>query len=557
MAALHAERSFRQPVVRISQLIRERYWDELTRTMDDNGMAALIHTEKQRAQESVTLYVPESDPRALEYYVHLARIKPEWKLKVRPLLQAGRLNPREIYDDRDALLTLGLKWSPTGKVAGVPFVVPSEHCNEMRGWDSYFIVSGLLKDGRVDLARSIVDNCVYEIQHYGAVLSANQYSALARPHPSFLTSMAIACYGRLPRGQESRLWLTDVVRAVIDEYRNVWMHTHQTGADEQSSHDDVQGGSALGRRPGGDIGTPFRLLPEATTPLEELEKGKGMDLTAASKLDKAFRRVLNNRKSRRPTHDKLLRGNNELATVELNSILYKLENDVASILAGEFRGTLKMTDGSVERAATWRGYAANRKKLIRQYLWNPHQGMFLDYDCERGIQGTHVDATSFYPLWAGVATQKQARRVVESALPLLEASGGLAASSLSSRVRDNVASAPSRWDYPYGWAPHQMILWQGLIDYGYIDIARRLAYKWVYGITIHALRYDGGMPDKFDVERRSHTGPAESEDLDLEFSSNTRGGFGWTNASYQVGVNILTRQLQEQLNRLVPPEFIF
>jgi alpha,alpha-trehalase len=38
------------------------------------------------------------------------------------------------------------------------YVVPGGRFNEMYGWDSYFIIRGLLRDGRIDLARGMVEN---------------------------------------------------------------------------------------------------------------------------------------------------------------------------------------------------------------------------------------------------------------------------------------------------------------------------------------------------------------------------------------------------------------
>ena len=38
----------------------------------------------------------------------------------------------------------------------------------MYGWDSYFIILGLLRDGRIDLARGMVENFFFEIEHYGS-----------------------------------------------------------------------------------------------------------------------------------------------------------------------------------------------------------------------------------------------------------------------------------------------------------------------------------------------------------------------------------------------------
>ena len=108
----------------------------------------------------------------------------------------------------------------------------------MYGWDSYFIVLGLITDGKVDLARSIVDNCVYEIRHYGAVLNANRTYYLTRSKPPFLTSMAIAVYGRLHRDEQSKKWLTRTLKAAIAEYYNVWMNRDHLTATGLSRYFD-------------------------------------------------------------------------------------------------------------------------------------------------------------------------------------------------------------------------------------------------------------------------------------------------------------------------------
>ncbi len=59
----------------------------------------------------------------------------------------------------------------------------------MYGWDSYFIIRGLLEgDHERDLARGMVENFFFEIEHYGAVLNANRTYYLTRSQPPFLAS---------------------------------------------------------------------------------------------------------------------------------------------------------------------------------------------------------------------------------------------------------------------------------------------------------------------------------------------------------------------------------
>jgi len=74
------------------------------------------------------------------------------------------------------------------------YVVPGGRFNEMYGWDSYFIVLGLLRDHRIELAKGMVQNFFFEIDHYGAILNANRTYYLTRSQPPFLSSMVMAIY---------------------------------------------------------------------------------------------------------------------------------------------------------------------------------------------------------------------------------------------------------------------------------------------------------------------------------------------------------------------------
>jgi len=154
-----------------------------------------------------------------------------------------------------------------------------------------------------------------------------------------------------------------------------------------------------------------------------------------------------------------------------------------------------------------------------------------------------------------VAGPEQTQRVVDTALSELEAPGGLAASSRAS-VAGAARAAPRQWDYPFGWAPHQILAWEGLRRKGYSEQANRLTYRWLYMISKNAHDYHGIIPEKFDVVRRSHEVFAEYGNVGSDFSYITREGFGWMNASFQLGRQQLPKNLLDQLNRLVPPEAI-
>ncbi|MGH2413519.1 MAG: trehalase family glycosidase, partial [Microcystaceae cyanobacterium] len=60
------------------------------------------------------------------------------------------------------------------------YVVPGGRFNEMYGWDSYFILLGLLRDEEFALAKSQIEQLLYEIEHYGTILNANRTYLLMR-----------------------------------------------------------------------------------------------------------------------------------------------------------------------------------------------------------------------------------------------------------------------------------------------------------------------------------------------------------------------------------------
>src|SRR5579863_8361483 len=79
------------------------------------------------------------------------------------------------------------------------YVVPGGRFNEMYGWDSYFIIQGLLQSGRLELARGMVENFFFEIENYGAMLNANRTYYLTRSQPPFMSSMVVEVYGAMKK----------------------------------------------------------------------------------------------------------------------------------------------------------------------------------------------------------------------------------------------------------------------------------------------------------------------------------------------------------------------
>src|SRR6202171_68090 len=125
------------------------------------------------------------------------------------------------------------------------YVVPGGRFNEMYGWDSYFIVRGLVEDKRIDLARDMVENFFFEIEHYGAVLNANRTYYLTRSQPPFLTSMILSVYeAQKAGGKEDPAWLERADGYASRDYARWTREPHLAGSTGLSRYYDFGNGPA-------------------------------------------------------------------------------------------------------------------------------------------------------------------------------------------------------------------------------------------------------------------------------------------------------------------------
>ncbi|NNL80920.1 MAG: trehalase, partial [Flavobacteriaceae bacterium] len=282
--------------------------------------------------------------------------------------------------------------------------------------------------------------------------------------------------------------------------------------------------------------------------IEQLNTGK----LNIPELDEYF---IHDRSVRESGHDTSYRidGNcADLNLVELNAMLYKYETDFADLIREEFGGEFEL-----HTSAYWLEQAEKRRVLVDQYLWSAEKGMYFDFDHKNNKHSEFIAATTLTPLWAKLCTPRQAEFLVSKALPLLKEKGGIAGCSKESVGKISAARPQRQWDYPNGWAPHQMMIWKGLLQYGYNKEAQELIYRWLFMITRNAVDYNGTIPEKYDVVEATHKVFAEYGNVGTEFEYITPEGFGWMNASYQYGLSLIDEEFRIHLNSLTDPELLF
>jgi alpha,alpha-trehalase len=612
---LELERVRAKPGAYLERRIEEQFWDALTRRIDPtrerllqaaadpklgvrndaapdpcSGVAVRCAPKApavaaQRPDDpELFVYYPASDPRARDAFRNAA-IPGKLSVGALPSKPTTAWLRELTRTRRHGLLTLALDDTGSGR----PFVVPGGRFNELYGWDSFFIVWGLVHDPtRIELARSMVDNQAYEITHYGKILNANRTYYLTRSQPPFFTSSIREVWSRLPATEENRRWLSGVLGAAIAEYRNVW-------SSPPRRIPLCDGDACLARYFGEGNGEPPEVEPGhfdgfyqqhavAHGHCEEPKDSSGVRqfLECVAGVADGYRKgklvdplidefFKNDACMRESGHDTTYRfkvvGEErciDFATVDLNSLLFKVETDIATLVQEVFGGKL-----GNETTKNFCRRAESRALLVRRHLWDEGSGLFFDYDVQRGRHSGYVSATTLYPLWASapnvcgasLVTPEMAAALRKSALRELEGPGGLYATAPSSLARVFVpvvfslgpdgaprTTRPGRqWEAPNGWAPHQMLAWAGLRRHGFVADAERLAYLWLGTIVRNAANYHGTVPEKFDVKSRSHRVFAEYGNVNTTFSYIAEEGFGWMNASFVVGWNDLDADLRAAL----------
>jgi alpha,alpha-trehalase len=500
-------------------------WDVLSRSMTE--CHSLVDV---KVASNPVLYVPAE----LTVPENLKGLTASCGVKIATLpkriAKLGDLMPEELAANG---MAPGLLYLPN------KYVVPGGRFNEMYGWDSYFIVLGLVADHREELAKGMVENFFFEIEHYGAVLNANRTYYLTRSQPPFLTSMVRVVYedpASFANKADARAWLEHGYAMASKDYETWMRPEHKAGTtglaryydygegpvpemeDDSTYYADVirwlvahpkenpgflvRGSAAPDAAEAARLRTTSCDVKTSKVCLRAEAEGyrltrdfyKGDRAMRESGFDPSFR------------FEAFSGATHHYAPVCLNSLLFRYERDMA-----HFAHLL----GKADDAHVWEERAKKRDAAMQRYLWQAKGGTFGDFDFTRGRPSSYVYISSLYPLWAGVATREEAAQV-EGKLNLLERAGGLMMSDTNTGLQ---------WDDPYGWAPTNWIAVAGLEAYQFKDDANRISKHFMATVD-RGLATDGTIREKYNMEVGS-----EKVQVAIGYKSNEV-GFGWTNSVY-------------------------
>lgn len=554
------------PVNRLTRLITTQFWDNLTRKIDLYNIGEIASDSKVDAPGAKVprVYVPYNCPRQYEFYIEASRLNPSIQLEVEYLPK--EITPQYVksINGSPGLLALAMEehFDPsTGEINmnGFPYCVPGGRFNELYGWDSYLMTLGLLRCNKVNLCKAMVEHFIFEIEHYGKILNANRSYYLCRSQPPFLTDMALKVFDKIggDANPAAIRFLKRAFRAAIKEYKTVWVTKPRL--------DEETGLSCY--HPDG-IGIPPETEPSHfDTILTPYALKYGLSL-------EAFREKYNDKEIEEPDldefflHDRAVRESGHdttyrfegvcayLATIDLNALLYKYEIDIANAIEKYFNNSFEdFIDQTITNSDHWRNLASLRRERIDKYLWNEESGFYHDYNVKIKKRCVYESATTYWAMWAGLSSKAQAKIMIEKTVPKLEVLGGLVACTECSRGALTVNRPSRQWDYPYGWAPHQIFAWEGFTKYGYRNIATRLVYRWLFIMTKAFVDYNGIVVEKYDVTRGNdpHRVDAEYGNQGADFKGVAKEGFGWVNSSYIIGLEYMNAHARRGLGSCIPP----
>lgn len=245
-------------------------------------------------------------------------------------------------------------------------------------WDSFFMFKGLMGTKRQALMRDMVGNFAHLFNTLGFIPNFNAPASLGRSQPPFLTSMILDTYvtefhkdNHRTRGEKLvpfahlllyKRWLSGMIKLAKQEYTNVWI-------DKERLFNHSVEGFSLARYGDRDVGYAHS---------SELESGWDMTSRFYNRCD-------------------------QFLPVDLNSYLYKYEEDFATT-AQIFRNK--------KEENYWKTQADKRKKTMNELMWNEDDGFFFDYGYSYKRISNFYSLAGFTPLWSGLATYEQAKRMI-------------------------------------------------------------------------------------------------------------------------------------------------
>ena len=371
-----------------------------------------------------------------------------------------------------------------------PYIVPGGRFLEIYYWDSFFTFQGLPDTSDI---RAMVGNFVWLIQQYGHIPNGNRTYFLSRSQPPFFGLMLDYLSQRT--GEKP----SEESIAALQQEMEYWCSGEERvrAGESMFEHLIAIDGGILFRyfdrdpHPRPESYAEDVILSEQFPP--ETRTAVFHHLRAACESGWDF--------SSRWMHD----------TTDLGSIHcgHILPCDLNALMIFNFDFLYHHTGDPA-----WRQKKEALQELYMKWLWSEAHGFFCDYDLIRQRSTGKPTAAMFYPLFLGIADERQAAMVAAFTQEHLLQAGGIVTT---------LGDSGQQWDWPNGWAPLQFVAVKGLLRYGFEELAHTIAARWVHMVE-NVFAQSGKMMEKYNVVNpNAPGGGGEYPNQD---------GFGWTNGVY-------------------------
>ena len=181
--------------------------------------------------------------------------------------------------------------------------------------------------------------------------------------------------------------------------------------------------------------------------------------------------------------------------------------DLNSMLVEEAKALESMANalGKTREAEQWKAEAQERAELMNKYMWDVKTSFYYNVDMKSKTFSfkkkddlKRQEIIGFLPLWAGVATRQQADSLVRVLTDTFKFWRKFGVPSLS--ADDSYYNPTGYWNGPV-WVEWNFLIEQGLLKYGYKDLAKELVRKVAAGM-IAQLKKDHQLWEFYNPDRK-------------------------------------------------------
>jgi len=366
------------------------------------------------------------------------------------------------YIDENIEKTTRLNTEDTERRIGLPYVytVPCADggFQDLYYWDTYFTNVGLIEKGRVDLAKSNVDNMCYLINRFGFMPNGSRWEYLSRSQPPFLSQMTREVF----EVTNDKEWLAEKYISLEKEY-TFWQTKKltPTGLNGYINYDvyeqAIEGACQYFKKR-----TGYEPKGEITRTVQE----------------EVFFATLSVCESGWDCTSRFLEDGHHYDAVDLNALLYGMEDNMQYFSEVFANG----------KQDVWKKRKEERLEKM-QSLWNREKELFMDYNFQTETFSRYASVASLFPMFAGIATQEQAEKSMKL-FEKMELPYGIACGEPNPAWK-------CQWDYPNVWAPLQFVSYKALMNYGYETEAKRVVEKYV-ALVESNFAETGNLWEKYD-----------------------------------------------------------